>query len=77
MMQTKTLKVVGQNTMHCGGCESTVQFTLRQLPGIEQVKANYQTQVIRLTFDAQAVTLEQVRQTLNGMGYQVEETNDA
>lgn len=76
-MQTKTLKAVGRNTMHCGGCESTVKFSLRQLPGIEKVEANYKTQRIRLAFDPQAVTLERVRQALDEIGYQVEEVVDA
>jgi len=76
-MQTKTLKVVGRNTMHCGGCESSVKFTLKHLSGVEKVEANYKTQLIRLTFDPQAVALEQVRQELDGIGYQVEEAENS
>jgi copper chaperone CopZ len=32
--ETKILKVTDEQTMHCGGCERTVKFALKQLPGI-------------------------------------------
>lgn len=72
-MQTTTLKVIGQNTMHCAGCERAVKFALQQLPGIARVDASYKTQLIRLSYDPQAVSLAQVRQSLDWIGYQVEE----
>lgn len=75
-IETKTLKVIGKQTMHCGGCESTVKFTLKQLPGIQKVEASHQTQLIELSFDAQTVTLEQVRQELDWIGYQVAEAEE-
>ncbi len=70
-IETKTLKVVGKQTMHCGGCETTVEFAIKQLPGVQQVKANYKNQEITLTFNPQALNLERVRQELDGIGYQV------
>ena len=70
-LQTKTLKVIGQQTMHCGGCENTVQFTLKQVPGVQEVEACYQTQLIKLTFDPQNAGLEQIKQELDWIGYQV------
>ena len=72
-LETKTLKVVGEQTMHCGGCETTVEFAIKQLLGVQQVKANYKTQEINLAFDPQALNLERVRQELDGIGYQVAE----
>ena len=72
-LETKTLKVVGRQIMHCGGCETSVEFAVKQIPGLQQVKANYKTQEINLTFDPQALNLERVRQELDGIGYQVAE----
>lgn len=72
-IETKTLKVIGEQTMHCGGCENTVKFTLNQLPGIQRVEASRQTQLIRLTYDSQTLDLERVRQELDWIGYQVAE----
>lgn len=72
-IQTKTLKVIGRQTMHCGGCEHTVKFALKQLPGVQKVEASHKTQLIDLTFDAKALDLERVRQELDWIGYQVAE----
>ena len=75
--QTKTLKVVGEQTMHCGGCESTVQFTLKQVPGVQAVEASHQTQLIKVTLDPQSVDLAKVKQELDWIGYQVAEAEEA
>ena len=78
--ETKTLKVIGKQMMHCGGCEQTVKFTLNQLPGVQEVEASHKSQQIDLTFDPQVVDIERVHQELDWIGYQVdeiEETPDA
>ena len=72
--QTKTLRVTGEQTMHCGGCESTVKFTLKQMPGVHDVAASHKTQLIKLTFDPQRADLERIQQELGWIGYQVVET---
>ena len=75
-VESKTLKVIGEQTMHCGGCENTVKFALKQLPSIQQVEANHKTQHIELTFDAQVLDLEQIYQELDWIGYQVAEVEE-
>lgn len=42
-LESKTLKVTGKQTIHCGGCERTVKFALKQLSGVRQVEASYKT----------------------------------
>jgi copper chaperone CopZ len=69
--QTKTLRATGAQTMHCGGCESTVKFTLKQIPGVLDVKASHKTQLVKLTFDPQRANLEQIQQELGWIGYRV------
>ncbi len=76
-MQTKILKVIGEQTMHCGGCEHTVKFTLKQLPGVQEVEASHKTQLIKLSIDRQITDLELVRQELDWIGYQVAEAEEA
>lgn len=71
--ETKTLKVVGQQMMNCNGCEKTVKFTLKQLPGVQEIEASHKSQLIKLTFDPQSLDMEQVRQELDWIGYQVDE----
>jgi len=74
-VETITLKVVGQQKMHCGGCENTVQFTLKQVPGVQQVEASHKTQLIKLIFDRQNAGLEQIQQELDLIGYQATEVS--
>lgn len=76
-VETKTLKVTGEQTMHCGGCERTVKFALKHLPGVRQVEANHKSQLIKLAFDPQAIDLKRVRQELDWIGYQVAEVEEA
>lgn len=71
--QTVKLKVVGDNTIHCGGCERTIQFTLSHLPGIEGVKVNHNTQGIEFVMISGETDLEKVKADLEWIGYQVEE----
>jgi copper chaperone CopZ len=74
--QTTTLKVTGQQTMHCGGCESTVKFALQQLTGVQQVDASHKTQLISLTFDSETLDMGRIRQELDWIGYQVAEVTE-
>jgi copper chaperone CopZ len=74
--ETKTLKVTGEQTMHCGGCERTVKFALKQLPGVQTVEASHKTQLIELNFDPQVVDLKRVQQELDWIGYQVAEVEE-
>lgn len=75
-IQTKTLKVTGEQTMHCGGCERTVKFALKQLPGIRQVETSHKTQLINLTLDTETLDLRRVRQELDWIGYEVAELEE-
>lgn len=71
--QRAILKVVGENKMHCDGCESTVRFAVQQLPGVTDVSASHASQEILVTYAPDAVDLVRIRQELDWIGYQVEE----
>jgi copper chaperone CopZ len=59
--------------MHCAGCESTVQFTLSRLPGVENVKADHQDQRISLVLTSPETDFEKIKADLEWIGYRVEE----
>lgn len=63
------LKVQGEQTIHCGGCENRIQRALGRLPGVQSVKANHLTQQIQLDLDTEQTRLEQIKATLDAMGY--------
>ena len=70
--QTIRLKVVGENTLHCSGCERTVEFTLSHIPGIDQVVADHNQQTIQFVSTSTDTDLEKVKADLQWIGYEVE-----
>jgi copper chaperone CopZ len=70
---TKQLKIVGEHTMHCIGCEMALTFLLSQAPSVHQVTASQRTQEILLVLAAQQANMAQIYQQLDWLGYAVEE----
>jgi len=68
---TKRLKVIGEHTIHCSGCETTLQLVLGQAPGVHQVTASHRTQEIHLVMDTQNSDMHQVQEQLDWLGYTV------
>ena len=71
MTQTVTYKVVGEQTIHCAGCEQRIDTALRRLRGVEHVKASSRTQQVEVSIDPATLNPEQVRAKLEQIGYQV------
>ena len=72
MSKTLNLRIVGEHTMHCAGCERSVTFTLSRLPGVEEVKADWKNQDIQVNLSADEVDLEKIKSELDWIGYEVE-----
>ncbi len=72
MAQKKTFQVVGEQTMHCGGCERTVSFTLSNLPDVKVIKVDHKTQLIEVLLSGDEAGLEKVKKELDWIGYEVE-----
>jgi copper chaperone CopZ len=68
---TLTLEVVGQQTLHCGGCERTVEFTLSQLPGVRVINVDHTTQLIEIALTGDETELEKIKAELEWIGYEV------
>ncbi len=71
MVETLKLKVVGDHTMHCAGCERSITFSLSQLPGVEEVKADWKTQAIQIDLSSDEINLEKIKSELDWIGYEV------
>jgi copper chaperone CopZ len=71
MVETLKLKVIGDHTMHCAGCERSITFSLSQLPGVEEVKADWKTQAIQIDLSSDEVNLEKIKAELDWIGYEV------
>lgn len=72
MSKTLNLKIIGDHTMHCAGCERSITFSLSQMPGVEEVKADWNTQEIQVDLSSDEVDLEKIKAELDWIGYEVE-----
>lgn len=66
------LEVVGDQIMHCHGCEQTVEFTLGRVAGVRQVKADYKDQTIAILSDPAGIDLAELVAELEWIGYRVQ-----
>lgn len=72
-MKKLSYQVVGDHTMQCGGCESSVKFVLTGLPGVRDVQASHTTQRIDVAYDeVQHPDRAQIEEELGHLGYRVE-----
>jgi sulfite exporter TauE/SafE/copper chaperone CopZ len=62
--------------MHCHGCEQIIEVSVRKLPGIQSVKADYPTETVTVGFDPAATNLDKIRTTIEQAGYRTYELND-
>jgi Cu2+-exporting ATPase len=60
--------------MTCGGCAASVESMLRSLSGITDVQVDLPNKTARVNFQPDAVTVEQMKQTIHSIGYELEET---
>ncbi len=70
MAQQTTLKVPA---LHCGSCVNTVTGTLKALPSVEVIQADTETKLVRVQFDESEVSVDQIREALDEIGYSPEE----
>ncbi len=66
------LRVVGEQTIHCDGCERTIEATLSQFPGIRLVRADHETQTIEVDGVPGEMDTENVIAALDRIGYEVQ-----
>ena len=59
--------------LHCNSCVNTVKKVLKVLPGVEVTRADPEAKLVSVEFDESTVTLDQIRETLDEVGYSVED----
>jgi copper chaperone len=69
--------VTGEQEIHCEGCEQRIGRALRRLPGVLGVEASAQSQRIVVEMDPELVGLEEVRERLDLLGYEVKDEGGA
>lgn len=69
------LEVVGDNIIHCAGCENTIQFSISRLPGVRAVDADRNTQFIEIDLDSDQTSTAAVIAALADIGRDAVEVN--
>ena len=69
-IETHEIEVLDKG-IHCGGCETRIQSVLTKVPGVEMVNANHKTQKVELSLDPEVVSLQDVKEKLEDLGYKV------
>ncbi len=72
MSDTVQFSITGEHTIHCASCEARVERALRRVAGVQDVRANADTQQVAATIDPTQVTPEQVRAKLTALGYEAQ-----
>ncbi|WP_026584921.1 copper chaperone CopZ [Bacillus sp. J33] len=68
-MENTTLKVSG---MSCGHCVKAVEGSVGKLNGVEKVSVDLENGQVQVQYDSSAVTLDQIKDTIDDQGYDVE-----
>ncbi len=76
IIKTIVLEVIGEQPIHCSGCENTIRRGLELLPGVRRVKPSHKTQRIEMALDTAQTKLKAVRQKLGRMGWQTRDPEE-
>lgn len=57
-------------SMHCTGCESSIESSVRNLEGVQDVKASFDTKQIEVTFSGDKVTRKEIADAITASGFE-------
>jgi len=69
-MKAVVLEIVGEQRMHCEGCQERVEDMLREMPGVRKVRAEARKQRVEVLFDSTQVRITSIADRLREAGYQ-------
>lgn len=67
-MEKVTLNVQG---MSCGHCVKAVEGSVGKLNGVSNVKVHLENGTVDIEYNAEVVTLESIKETIDDQGYEV------
>jgi len=76
MTQTVTFEIIGEQRLHCNGCENAVQRSLSQVSGVRQVKADHRTQRVVVRLEPTQTSAEAIKAKLADAGYEARQAED-
>jgi copper chaperone len=70
MLKSVTFEVIGDQRLHCEGCERRVERLLKALQGVGQVRAHAHNQRIEVLFDTAVLEATALADRLGAAGYE-------
>ena len=70
MTSETTLKIPA---IDCQKCVDTIRRTLQAVPSAEVADADTETKLVRIQFDESAVSVDQIREALDEVGFSAED----
>lgn len=58
--------------MTCGGCATSLEVALKEIPGVKSAKASYEKGEAMVEYDAARVTTDQLKEAVNNIGFKAE-----
>jgi len=68
-MENTTLTVKG---MSCDHCVKAIEGSVGELNGVESVKVDLKAESVSVKFNSDVVTLDQIKETIDDQGYDIE-----
>lgn len=65
-MTSHTFKIKG---MHCASCAGIIEKTFKKQEGVESAEANYGTEAVKVSFDEQKITPQDLSSKIEPLGY--------
>ena len=59
--------------LHCGNCAKSVTRILEALPGVEVTRTELEAKLVDIGFDESAISMDQIREALDEVGYSPED----
>lgn len=66
MITYQTLKIRG---MHCASCAGIIERTFKKQEGVHSAEANYGTESIKISFDAEKISPQHLSKSIEPLGY--------
>ena len=70
MLKSISFEIIGDQRIVCGGCEERIEGLLKNLEGVDKVRAKSSSQRVEVLFDATRLDADTIATRLGNAGYQ-------
>ena len=70
MLKSISFEIIGDQRIVCGGCEERIEGLLKNLEGVDKVRAKSSSQRVEVLFDATRLDADTIAARLGNAGYQ-------